>query len=386
MKRVSIIIVSSFLACAFSFAQETTLDIIPEQEPKESNILNHLDISLTAGSTGIGFDFAMPIGDMVQVRAGATFMPRFEKTMKFGVDVGGTKEYNAYCASHPDYTGSYQDWSKDSFDKLSGLLNGFMGLKVDDSIDMIGQPTYNQAKLLVDVFPFKDKNWHVTAGFYIGDHRVAKAFNTTYDAPSLVSVATYNSMYYKALAEEPLISYGDIDLYNEQIYSKLLGYGMMNIHVGDFTHDIYAKEDIYYDHSEVDPIFGDPAIDENGREITKGKLQYAKGEKMYSKGDAYRMVPDENCMVKANAYVNTFRPYLGFGYGGYIDKKYKRTQLSFDAGIIFWGGVPKVITHEGIDLINDLTNVRASVKKYLDIMRCFPVYPVLEVRLSQRLF
>lgn len=387
MKKASIIIASIMMACASSFAQESMFKLPSEQQATQnSNIFNHLDISITTGTTGIGFDLAMPIGNMVQVRAGATFMPHIEKTMSFGVEVGGNKEFDAYLQKHPDYTGSFSDWSKDSFNKLSELLNGFMGLEVDENIDMIGEPSLNQAKLLVDVFPFKNKHWHVTAGFYIGDHRIAKAYNSTYDAPSLVSVSTYNSMYYKALAEEPLISYGDISIFNEQINSKLLGYGLMNIRVGDFKHDVYASEDIYYDHSEVDPIFGEPVIDENGREIKKGSLQYAKGEKIYNAGDPYRMIPDENCMVKANAYVNTFRPYLGFGYGGYIDKKYKRTQLSFDAGMMFWGGVPKVITHEGVDLMNDLTNVRASVKKYLDIMKCFPVYPVIEIRLSQRLF
>ena len=39
----------------------------------------------------------------------------------------------------------------------------------------------NNFKLLVDVHPFRNKNWHVTTGFYWGPSKVAKAENAVYD-------------------------------------------------------------------------------------------------------------------------------------------------------------------------------------------------------------
>lgn len=339
---------------------------------------DHLDFSLTGGSTGIGFDLAMPVVEDVQVRAGATFMPTFHKRMNFPIEIGEpnpslSKDENA-------------ELQESRFEKLSGLLYDFMGVEVNNKVDMIGEPTFSNFKFLVDVFPFKEnKKWYVTAGFFLGGNRFAKAYNTTEDMASLLGVVSYNSMYYKALAQEPLVSYGDMDVYFPELYDKIVGYGRMTMHVGDFSHDIYAKEDVYYDYTELDPDFLEPVIDANGREIKKGNLRYAKGEKMYSKGDPYRMVPDEDCMIKANAYVNCFRPYIGFGYGSFIDKD-QRTSVSFDCGMMFWGGVPKVVTHDGVDLRNDLTNVRRSVQNYLNMINKFPVYPVLSLRITQRLF
>ncbi len=60
---------------------------------------------------------------------------------------------------------------------------------------MVGTPTMNNFKLLVDVHPFRNKNWHVTTGFYWGPSKVAKAENAVYDGTSLVAVSMYNNLY-----------------------------------------------------------------------------------------------------------------------------------------------------------------------------------------------
>lgn len=397
MKRVTLFFAAALLATTVAYGQEDVNQAAYNIEKENSDKLEpfkHLDLSITAGSTGVGVELAMPIAKIAQIRAGGTFMPHIEKTMHFGVEVGELTrdEYQKdYLDKITDGSKpmTYEQWktstSNARFDKLNGIMADFLGYEVDDQVDMIGEPTFNQFKMVVDVFPFKNKNWHVSAGFYVGGKRAAKAYNATYDMPSLMAVSTYNSMYYRALAEEPMISYGDINIYNDVLNKKFRDYGRMTMHVGDFAHDVYASEDVYYDYTEVDPIFGDNKIDANGREIVKGGLRYAKGEKMYSEGDAYRMVPGEDYMVKAEAYVNAFKPYIGFGYGGFIDK-YKRTQLSFDCGVLFWGGVPKFVTHDGIDLMNDLVNVKSSIQKYLDFAKKFPVYPVVELKVSQRIF
>lgn len=145
---------------------------------KELQAFNHLDFGVTLGTTGIGFDFATPICDFAQVRAGFSYMPEIKPTMHFGVQVGDDPTT-----------------SQSKFDKMSGMLESFIGHDVDNQIDMIGEPNFYNLSLMVDFFPIKNKNWHVTAGFHYGPSTIAKAYNTTEDMPSLLAVDMYNKMY-----------------------------------------------------------------------------------------------------------------------------------------------------------------------------------------------
>ena len=62
------------------------------------------------------------------------------------------------------------------FDRLAKTLKELTGYNVDNHVEMIGKPTMNNFKLLVDVFPFKtNKHWHFTAGFYLGPSQFARA-------------------------------------------------------------------------------------------------------------------------------------------------------------------------------------------------------------------
>ena len=83
--------------------------------------------------------------------------------------------------------------------------------------------------------------------------------------------------------------------------------------------------------------------------------------------------------------VNSFRPYLGAGYNGLIDKKNERLKIAADWGIMFWGGSPKVYTHDGTEIVDGLQNVIGQVGRYTDIARKFKVFPVLNLSVSYRL-
>ena len=152
-----------------------------ETSKDNKHFFNHLDISLTTGSTGIGLDVAMPVAEWMKLRAGFTYMPRFNQTMHFGVQIGDKPET--------------EEEQQSKFDRLNGMLESFVGTKVDRQIDMIGEPCFDNVKLLADFYPFKNKKWHITAGFYYGGSKIAKAWNATEDATSLVAVAMYNNLY-----------------------------------------------------------------------------------------------------------------------------------------------------------------------------------------------
>lgn len=326
------------------FTAFTTVQAQVSNEEKTSQAFRHLDISLTAGTTGIGFDLATPIvSDLVQLRAGFDIMPRWEKKMHFDIQ---SFDADGNVVSQ-------------KFDRLSSLMYDVTGYKVDANIDMIGKPTYWNVKLLVDVFPFRNKHWHFTAGFYWGPSKIAEAYNTTEDAPSLFAVGMYNHLYQNAWNNyngiyTPLYELNeDTDIMLDgEIRDKLLQYGRMGIHVGDYVRDIYD----------------------------------ADGNLIHHEGEPYRMEPDENSMVRATAKVNSFKPYLGFGYGGRLIKGNDNYHVSFDCGLLFWGGTPDCFTHDGTNLTKDVRNISGKVGTYVDLMSDFKVFPVLNLRLTKKIF
>ena len=306
--------------------------------------VNDLDVSLTAGTTGIGIDVASRIYDNVQLRLGYEYMPRFKKSIYFPVEVGGQPAV-AYDANG--------NRIETRFDRLSKMLTDLTGFKVEDEVEMVGKPTVNNFKFLVDVFPFRNKHWHVTAGFYWGPSQFAYAENSTQAMTSLLAVSMYNQLYEKCVADVdvPIIHIdGDeddpdnpgLDLFLDEAYrQKILNYGRMGFHVGD------KKED----------------------------------------GEPYVMEADaESGMVKVRAKSNSFKPYLGFGYGGKLMKSRDDWKVSFDAGMMFWGGTPSLITHDGTNLTKDVENITGKVGDWVDFLGGIKVYPVLQVRFTKTIF
>ena len=305
-------------------------------------LFNHLDASLTLGTTGIGFDLATPVGDYAQLRVGYAFMPSFHKSMYFGVQVGDTPE-NKYDANG--------NRIETKFEKMARVLKQVTGYEAQDEVEMIGRPLYHNLKVMVDVFPFQqDKRWHVTAGFFLGPSKIAEAYNSTEAMPSLLAVGVYNSFRERTLAsyEEgwpypPVISVAGWDLTDEKIIEELAkrfqSYGRMGMRVGNFDD-----------------------------------------------GSAYLMEPGDDGMVRASMKVNAFKPYLGIGYGGRLLKNNDRFHIAVDLGAMFWGGSPRIVTHEGVDLTRDVSDISGKVGDYVRLAKIFKVMPVLDVRFVYNIF
>jgi len=308
---------------------------------KDNGVFQNLDVSVTAGTTGIGIDVASRVHEDVQLRMGYEFMPRFNKSIYFPVEVGGQPAV-AY-----DEQGNRVETS---FDRLSKMLKELTGFQVDEEVEMVGKPTINNFKFLVDVFPLKNKHWHFTAGFYWGPSQFAYAENSTTAMTSLLAVNMYNQIYEKCLNKQPIIDIeGDgtsqnpgMTIYLDKAYrQKIVNYGRMGFHVGD-----------------------------------------KKGT-----GEAYIMEPDAtDGMVKVRAKSNSFKPYLGFGYGGKLLKSRDDWHVSFDAGMMFWGGTPSLVTHDGTNLTKDVENISGKVGDWVDFVGGIKVYPVLSVRFTKNIF
>ena len=105
-----------------------------------------------------------------------------------------------------------------------------------------------------------------------------------------------------------------------------------------------------------------------------------------SDGSPYLLSPDEHGMVKMEVKTNSFKPYLGFGYGGSLSRKSDLYRISFDCGAMFWGGSPKIIMHDGTDIMHDVKDITGEIGEYCDAIRKFKVYPVISLRLTRRIF
>lgn len=365
-----------------------------EQRLFRNGIFNHIDFSVTGGTSGIGFEFATPITDMFRVRAGGVFLPLTHHEATFGMEVA---------------EGLSPGVSNERFDKLSSMMETFTGYKPEKQVQMAGDLSMNNFKFLVDIFPFKNnRHWHATVGFYYGNGTLIEAKNTAESMNTLTAVATYNTMYRRTLENKsPLdLSSIGIDLDNSEItqvqeykdklrkwgasgkiteytvsyeYDNLLDgehytdgeivlkTGPFSEHgismpVGKYARDVIAQEDVYYDYTEklyqelntgdINPLHQNISIDveadeyhyqkdANGRYIKKGEIRYRKGEVMHKAGDTFRMIPDENNTVSVSANAAKFKPYIGIGYEFSINND-KRFNVGMDAGIMFWGNHPSV--------------------------------------------
>lgn len=330
----------------------------------DNGYFNHLDVSASMGSTGIGIDVAAPVGEYAKLRVGFSYMPRIELNSLFRVQVGDSLEHKF------DKNGNRVETK---FDKLSGMLYKMYGYKVDDEVEMKIKPTYYNARFLVDVTPFQNKSWRFTAGFYVGNKTIGRAYNSTEDMPTLMAVNMYNEMYRRLREGEPLFNLGDpfsFDLppyVEEPLLEKFDEYGKMAVPLGYYVKD--------------GPMISVPdgGYDENGEKTYVSVPAYRKG-------DPYMLVPDaESGMVRVKAKArNTFRPYVGFGYSGVLSKD-GRTEFVVDAGVLFWGGKPHVYTHDGTDLVYDVKRIQGKVGSYVKAIKAFPVFPVLELRVTRRI-
>lgn len=298
-----------------------------------------LDGGITLGTTGIGVEVTGHVYKDLDVRGGFDFYPHFNYDMHFNVTVGDDQTDPEAAASR--------------FQRMASTLQSLTGYKVDDRVTMEGTPKMYNFKLLVDYKPLRNKNWHVTAGFYWGNSKIATAENAKEDMTSLFAVGLYNHIYECAYYDQPYITINGQDLYLDvDVENKIVEYGRMGVHVGTYKHDITDAE----------------------------------GNVVHKAGDTYNMEPDENSMVKASVKVNSFKPYLGIGYMGTLTRKDPRWKVGFDAGVLFWGGTPEMKTHDGTDLIDDVTDLRHGVKKYVNLCKAMKVMPVLNFRITRTIF
>lgn len=297
---------------------------------KDRHVADNLDVAFTLGTGGLGLEVATPVTKWARLRAGVEWIPSFNVPMNFDLTTFDT-----------------DGLPSDNFSEVQKMVYKLTGLDMDDKVRMNSKPDILDFKLLVDVFPFQNnRHWHFTAGFYIGGNVVAKTRNDRSEMPTLVGLNIYNRVYdyFTNLTPEEVYDVylgGSTYLSPDEVrdmQERLRRYGRLGIHVGDFKN-----------------------------------------------GEPYYMEPDSDGSVSAKAFVNKFKPYLGFGYSGAIDAA-KRWNVGVEAGVMFWGGAPDIINHDGVNMTKDLKNVKGKVGDYLNLVKALPVYPVIDFKISYTFF
>lgn len=306
-------------------------------EMNEHGVFNTIEIAANIGTTGLGLEVASPMTEWTKLRVGFDWMPPFTIPMNF-------------------YLGSYvHEEFKEKFEKIQDMMYSMSGMMIKKKVVMDSKPTMATLRVLVDVYPFKaNRHWHFTAGFFLGGNTMGTSLNTVRDMTSLMALKMYDRMYTAITADD--------------FYDKATG---DPDYLANAT-GISALKGTYLDPRVV--------MELQDKMNSLGRLGIHAGD--YKDGTPYMMMPDEDGTVSAKANVNRFRPYLGFGYGGALTADGK-WQVSLDAGAQFWGGVPKVITHDGT-VLNDLINLQGEVGRYMGLMKAIPVYPTIDFRISYR--
>lgn len=324
MKRIYLLLATFMLSLHCISSENTGLF----SGSSNTGIFRDVGAGVSLGTGGLGIDLSTHVTGYVRLRAGVDYMPEFTVPMNFGLE------------SYTDNGGV----NTNNFSNLQNYMKRLSGIDVDDNVAIDGKPHICNFKFLVDVYPFKGKGWRVTAGFYWGSRKIATARNTIEEMPSLLAVNIYNNFYDYFMEtdfyETPIYQDYYLDPFLvEDIRAQLEGQGRMGIHIGDFKD-----------------------------------------------GRPYMMKPDTDGMVKANAFVNAFRPYVGLGYTTPIGGCDSRFKFDVDCGIMMWGGSPEIITHDGVNMGKDLVNIRGKIGDYVDIANSLKVYPMVSVRFSYTIF
>lgn len=123
-----------------------------------------------------------------------------------------------------------------------------------------------------------------------------------------------------------------------------------------------------------------------GTAYNKEKLDVKIGEGLEIGGIFIR--PDENDQVRLRLQTNSFKPYVGLGFGRPISSKHK-VGAAFDLGVMFWG-TPKIKVYSpDEDQWIRISKADVEDKDFHDVMKAlekFTVYPVLNIRIYYNIF
>ena len=139
-------------------------------------------------------------------------------------------------------------------------------------------------------------------------------------------------------------------------------------------------------------VGNDKAVTATSNDVIRNPADYGNvGIKLGGK----RVTTDKDGQLTVDMKVNSFKPYIGLGFGRAIPKK-NRVSVSCDFGVKFWGkpglGVSTVKDDWGGYYYHKFqydelgSNDNKDVKDAMEIVDKIKVYPVLNIRVCGRIF
>lgn len=325
--------------------------LLVAQNPRSNDLSEyrpfaHIDAGITLGTTGIGFDIQAPMTPWLDLRLGFTFVP----------PVGFKHGYDMLWGEREDVPSEAE---VKEMEKMCNMLQDLTHTRVDRFVDVQHRVYMYNAKVLLDLYPFRDRNFHFTAGFFVGSNNIGYATTMPNEGATMVGINMYNALYDQCLKldeyEYPTITIGGYSIelppdIGDEVKSRLLKTGPMQMSLGRYNRDITD----------------------------------ADGTILHREGEVHYVRPNEEGVVTMKVRTHVFKPYFGVGYNAYLGPD-KRWNIGCDLGAMFWGGTPHVYGEDGICLTHDVRDVGGNPGRYVRILNSFPVYPVLEFKTSYRL-
>lgn len=294
---------------------------------EDSWIPQQLGIGVGVGTTGIVIDASTTINRWFGVRAGVDIMPKIKVNTDLDLETEGlNNSISDLTQQAKNINDAFKQAGMDEYIDIDNVLHGG---RLPESMDIQGKLSNTTFHFLVDVYPFKSSSFHATVGFYAGGKELISVYNK--EAGFLTPITQWNDVVTKAIQLPSTVE--------ALLQSQGLG-----------ENDIIGAE------------LGDYFISPN---------------------------PADNGNVKATIEVNSFRPYLGIGFGRAVPRG--RVGCQFDLGVQFWGS-PKVMaptynkatkTYQMEQLKDDRAGGDGG-----DIIKTIskiPVYPTINFRLVGRI-
>ncbi len=153
------------------------------QRSDEQGIFNHLGAGLSVGTTGIAIDISTCVTPYVGLRAGIDIMPAWKYTSDIKVRGGDDRQAQ--------------------YDAVRALNPSLPALTVPNKVDIEGKLKNTTGHFLIDLYPGKEIDWHLTVGAYFGGSEVIDVY-TTNDS-QLRGISQYNNSAERAALDLPRI-------------------------------------------------------------------------------------------------------------------------------------------------------------------------------------
>ncbi|RGN51291.1 MULTISPECIES: hypothetical protein [unclassified Bacteroides] len=152
-----------FLSLSFNFLQAQDVDIISKEKMEKVKFMDHLSVSIEAGTTGFGFEVATTLHPNFMLRAGFVIFPFLEKSGDAYINFygGGNNLFNDIVRQIPQIKTALEDRKLPTSSQ-----------EIAEKIPMTDKFKLYNGKILIDYYPFLKDRFHITTGIYFGSRNI----------------------------------------------------------------------------------------------------------------------------------------------------------------------------------------------------------------------